>query len=117
MKISEPNLFQIENDYFNAFKMDNNLYAVWSIFDEGIKFGDVLPQELCKVETIENTCVAWGYKNSESFNGKTWGDLYVATSKVIENSVDSNGKQDFHIYIEGFEISEDGRTISVITGS
>ena len=76
--------------YFQEFKRENGLSAVWSIFDldeHGFLFDH--PWEGAETVTYQGQTVP--------ILGTTWADLYRAADRVIELSEDQH-----HIFIEHF---------------
>jgi hypothetical protein len=106
--------FEQELNYFRSYKEENKFVAVWSVFDEGIEFDK--PHGVKTPMVIRNKCDFWGYDTTAVCTGKTWGDIYQACDAVIRNAVDSEGKLDFHIYIENLNVQDDG-TWLLTTGS
>jgi len=101
--------FFAEMDYFGTYGKTFGAETVWSIHDEGIKFGN--PHPFGDEVVIRHKCDVFGpYDVTVPVKGKNWGDVWVAADKAIKESGDMH-----HIFIEGFEI--DGKTLNLITGS
>lgn len=96
--------FDNKFDYYNRFKQDNNLTAIWSIYSTPIHgFLADHPYASHAVVFYKNRHVAvWG---------NTWADIYRAADQAIRNSGDEH-----HIYIEDFVV-KNGHELHLVTGS
>jgi hypothetical protein len=94
--------FDRKHDYYNAFRKENGLKAIWSVFSLQ-EHGFLLNHPYHIVSTIAYD------EYTVDIKGPTWGDLYRAADKVIELS------GDYHIFIEGFFVKED--KLHMILGS
>lgn len=101
--------FDIENDYFRKFAEDNDLYAVFSMYGEGIKFD----QEAPMLDELEPMLIyrGKGFEIAVEIEGYTWKDLYIAADSAIRQS----GNFD-RIFVEDFVLMDTG-DIELITGS
>jgi hypothetical protein len=98
--------FDRKTDYYNEFKRENELTAVWSIFEleeHGFLFNH--PWEGASVLVYGRITV--------KIQGPTWADLYRAADQAIEESGD-----DHHCFIEGFcKYATDDSMLELTTGS
>ena len=98
--------FDRKTDYYNQFREDNGLKAIWSIFEleeHGFLFNH--PWEGAKVLVYKG--------KTAPIEGPTWADLYRAADLVIKRSGD-----DHHIFIEGFgKYATDNSMLELTTGS
>lgn len=105
--------FDSKMEYYNRFKAENSLTAIWSIYDiDEHGFFDLHPwQGATKLAYRDH----WGKEPAlVSIKGPTWGDLYRAADEAIERSGDGH-----HIFIEGFYnyAEGDNSVIGLTTGS
>jgi hypothetical protein len=98
--------FDRKMDYYNEFKRDNGLQAIWSIFEiEEGGFFDLHPWQGAEVLVYHG--------NTVKIQGPTWADLYRAADQAIEESGD-----DHHCFIEGFgRYATDNSILELTTGS
>lgn len=94
--------FEKEWAYFQDVREKNQLHAHWSLFEKNVKFDEKMPEDMLKFKSVINCCKTWGYHQEIPVEGETWLDLYKAASKAIELSIDIDGNQDTHTFIEGF---------------
>jgi len=98
--------FDRKTDYYNQFREDNGLKAIWSIFEleeHGFLYNH--PWEGASV-------LVYG-RNTVKIQGPTWADLYRAADVAIEESGD-----DHHCFIEGFgKYATDNSMLELTTGS
>lgn len=101
--------FDVEYDYFRKFAEDNDLYAVFSMYGEGIKFD----QEAPLLDESEPMLIyrGKGFEVAVEIEGYTWKDLYIAADIAIRQS----GNFD-RIFVEDFVLLDNG-DIELITGS
>jgi hypothetical protein len=95
--------FDRKHDYYNRFRTDNELNAIWSVFS-------LQEHGFLKNHPYEgiDTLVYDGF--TTPIEGTTWGDLYRAADVVIKQSEDV-----YHIFIEGFYVKDD--KLHIILGS
>lgn len=103
--------FSQKMDYYGEFKSENGLRSVWSIYDtepySGFLANHPYPSDSFVVYKDH-----WGDKTVHcAVNGPTWGDIYRAADRCIQNSGD-----DHHMFIEGF-ILTNGNELVLQTGS
>ena len=98
--------FEAKYAYYNDFKAQNGLDAIWSNYDVGIGgFFNLHPWQGASVLVYHNT--------TAKIKGPTWGDLYIAADKAIASSGD-----DHHCFIEGFgKYATDNSMLELYTGS
>ena len=98
--------FERKMDYYNEFKRENGLKAIWSVYEleeHGFLFNH--PWEGASV-------LVYG-RNTVKIQGPTWADLYRAADQAIEESGD-----DHHVFIEGFcKYATDNSMLELTTGS
>ena len=103
--------FDRKMDYYEGFKHENKLVAVWSIYDveeHGFLFDH--PWQGANVLVYKDH---WGEPTTASIEGPTWGDLYRAADKAIRDSGDHH-----HVFIEGFgKYATDNSMLTLTTGS
>lgn len=101
--------FDVEYDYFREFAEEHDLYAVFSMYGEGIKFD----QEAPILEELEPMLIyrGKGFEVAVDIDGYTWKDLYIAADTAIRLS----GNFD-RIFVEDFVLLDTG-DIELITGS
>ena len=105
----EDKKFFEQMDYFSTYGKGFGAQTVWSIYDEGILFGNDHP--FGENVVIRHKCDVFGpYDVTVPVKGKKWGDIWAAADKAIVESDDLH-----HIYIEGFEIK--GNELTLVTGS
>jgi hypothetical protein len=95
--------FDSKMDYFDSFKTDNRLAAIWSIYElpiHGFLFDHPFPSDAFVVYQGHHVPVS----------GPIWGDVYRAADRAIELSGDLH-----HIFIEHFE--QVGNELRLTTGS
>jgi hypothetical protein len=115
MQTLQDKLFDLEMDYFDTYGKGCGFKTRWSLFDKGIKFGEL--SEFAPGTVITNRCGVWGYDTEAVVGGRgTWGDVWLACDSAIRNARDDEGNPDHHVFIEGFERNKDG-TWNVVTGS
>jgi hypothetical protein len=99
--------FDRKTDYYNQFREDNGLRAIWSIFEleeHGFLYNH--PWEGARVLVYHDRTTA-------PIEGPTWADLYRAADLAIERSGD-----DHHMFIEGFApYGTDNSMLELTTGS
>ena len=96
--------FESKHDYYDRFKTDNKLEAIWSMYDtpiHGFLADHPYPSDAF-------VCYQGGHV---PVFGSTWGDVYRAADWAIRNSGDSH-----HIFIEAFEL-RNGNELHLVTGS
>ena len=105
----EDKAFFEQMDYFSTYGKGFGAKTVWSIYDEGIQFGNDHP--FGDDVVIRHKCDVFGpYDVTVPVEGKRWGDVWAAADKADVMSCDLH-----HIYIEGFEIK--GNELTLVTGS
>lgn len=103
--------FDSKFSYFNRFQTENNLRAVWSIYETtapgGFLENHPYPSDVFVVYKDH-----WGGKTVHcAVQGSTWADIYRAADHCIRNSGD-----DHHVFIEHFEL-KNGNELYLTTGS
>jgi hypothetical protein len=103
--------FDRKMDYYSAFKDDNGLRSIWSIFElpvHGFASSHPYPSDSFVVYNDH-----WGHMKGKHYpvQGTTWGDVYRAADLAIRESGDEH-----HIFIELFTL-KNGNELHMITGS
>ncbi len=97
--------FDKKFEYYRRFKQDNQLFAIWSIYEidalGGFMEDHPYPSDSFVVYDGQHCAVP----------GPTWGDIYRAADTCIRNSGDSH-----HMFIESFEL-KNGNELYLSTGS
>ena len=90
--------------YYNRFKAENKLEAIWSMYE--------IPEHgfLQAHPYLDTVFVCYQGGHVPVF-GATWGDIYRAADWAIRNSGDTH-----HIFIEAFEL-RNGNELHLVTGS
>ena len=96
--------FDSKMDYYRRFQDDNNLEAIWSIYE-------LEEHGFLKDHPYPDTAFVCYQGGHVPVFGATWGDIYRAADWAIRNSGDSH-----HIFIEGFEF-RNGNELHLVTGS
>ena len=96
--------FDSKMDYYRRFQDENDLAAIWSIYDTPVH------GFLADHPYLDTVFVCYQGGHVPVF-GATWGDIYRAADWAIRNSGDSH-----HIFIEGFEL-KNGNELHLVTGS
>lgn len=91
-------------DYYRRFQQDNNLEAIWAIYDTPV-------HGFLKDHPYPDTAFVCYQGGHVPVFGATWGDIYRAADWAIRNSGDSH-----HIFIEAFEL-RNGNELHLVTGS
>ena len=96
--------FDRKMDYYNRFKAENKLEAIWSMYE--------LPEHgfLKNHPYLSDAFVVYQGGHVPVF-GPTWGDIYRAADWAIRNSGDSD-----HIFIEDFVVKNNNE-LHLVTGS
>ena len=106
----EAEAFDSKTAYYDRFKDDNALKAIWSIYElpeHGFLGNHPYPSDAVIVYRDH-----WGkYPVKCAVNGTTWADIYRAADTCIGMSGDSH-----HCFIEGFTV-KNGNELHMITGS
>lgn len=100
----DESVFDDKMDYFRAFQNENELAAIWSMYE--------LPVH-CFLQAhpfSSDAFVVYG-KGHVPVLGPTWGDVYRAADCAIRNSGDFH-----HCFIEGFDV-KNGNELHMYTGS
>ena len=101
--VQENSVFDAKMDYYREFQRDNDLAAIWSIYE--------LPVHGFLSDHPYKGAVTMTYQGCHAvIKGPTWADLYRAADSVIDQSGD-----DHHIFIEGFLFA--GDELRLTTGS
>jgi hypothetical protein len=102
-------VFESKMDYFDSFKTENGLRAIWSLYELPVHCfiqPHPYPSDAFIVYTQH-----WGEgRKHYPVLGTTWGDVYRAADLAIRESGDGH-----HIFIEGFEVV--GNELHLSTGS
>ena len=101
----EEQEFDRKHDYYRQWQDENQLRAIWSIYDipmHGFLSNHPWPSDVF-------VCYQGGWH--VPVFGPTWGDVYRAADWAIRNSGDEH-----HIFIEGFEL-RNGNELHLTTGS
>lgn len=101
--------FDVECDYFRDFADKHDLYAVFSMYGEGIKFDQEAPLLLEDEPMLIYR--GKGFEIAVEIEGYTWKDLYIAADVAIRQS----GNFD-RIFVEDFVLLDNG-DVELITGS
>ena len=96
--------FDSKMDYYRRFQRDNNLAAIWSVYDTPV-------HGFLKDHPYSSDAFVCYQGGHVPVFGATWGDIYRAADWAIRNSGDSH-----HIFIEGFEL-RNGNELHLATGS
>ena len=98
--------FEAKYAYYNDFKAQNGLDAIWSLYDVGIgEFFNLHPWQGASILVYQG--------KTTKIKGPTWGDLYIAADKAIASSGD-----DHHCFIEAFgKYATDNSMLELTTGS
>jgi len=96
--------FESKMDYYRRFQAENNLEAIWSMYEleeHGFLRGHPYSSDVFVYYQGAHVPVF----------GPTWGDIYRAADWAIRNSGDQH-----HIFIEAFEL-RNGNELHLVTGS
>jgi len=98
--------FEAKYAYYNDFRAQNGLDAIWSIYDVGIGgFREPHPWQGASILVYQG--------KTTKIKGPTWGDLYQAADRAIASSGD-----DHHCFIEDFgKYATDNSMLELTTGS
>jgi len=103
----DEDAFDRKHAYYTAFKRDNGLTTIWSIFDLPVHgFLEDHPWQGAATLVYHDHTTA-------TIDGPTWADLYRAADQVIQRSGDQH-----HCFIEGFgPVAKQPHQLRLTTGS
>jgi len=96
--------FDRKMDYYNRFKAENRLEAIWSMYE-------IAEHDFLRDHPYPDTAFVCYQGGHVPVFGSTWGDIYRAADWAIRNSGDQH-----HIFIEAFEL-RNGNELHLVTGS
>jgi hypothetical protein len=100
----DEDAFDRKMAYYNRFKADNKLEAIWSMYEIG-------EHGFLRDHPYPSDASVYYQGEIVPVFGFTWGDVYRAADWAIRNSGDAH-----HIFIEAFE-SRNGNELHLVTGS
>jgi len=103
--------FDLKFKYFDNIRETNKFKSIWSMY-EVLNVHDLSGFEAKNLVYKDH----WGHERAVTIplpgGNLQWWDLWVAADKAIVESEDQH-----HVFIEDFQMSKDGKTLFLRTGS